>query len=41
VGAYLVYSASVPPSNAATTVTGAYDIPLIPYDVNQLELFEE
>ena len=29
VGAYLVYSASVPPTNAATTVSGAYDIPLV------------
>jgi carbon-monoxide dehydrogenase large subunit len=27
VGAYLVYSAAVPPHNAATTTSGAYDIP--------------
>jgi carbon-monoxide dehydrogenase large subunit len=29
VGAYLVYSAAVPPHNAATTASGAYDIPLV------------
>lgn len=34
VGAYLVYSAAVPPHNAATTATGAYDIPLVHTQVN-------
>jgi len=29
VGAYLVYSAGVPPHNAVSTLSGAYDIPLV------------
>jgi aerobic carbon-monoxide dehydrogenase large subunit len=33
VGAYLVYSAAVPPLNAASTLSGAYDIPLVYADV--------